>query len=76
MAFKMKGFKPHNMYDKQKAETHEEHLALKEKGYDHSPYKKRGLWDNIHAKRKRGGKMREKGDPGAPTEKAIRDSQT
>jgi hypothetical protein len=40
MAFKMKGFKPHDMYDKQKAETHKEHLALKEKGYEHSPYKK------------------------------------
>jgi len=75
MAFKMKGFKPHNMYDKQKAETHDEHLALKEKGYKHSPYKKRGLWDNIHAKKKRGETMRKKGDPGAPTEKAIRDSQ-
>ena len=99
MAFKMKGFKPHNMYDKQKAETHKEHLALKEKGYKHSPYKKmdalhngepgvqkedfeqfsamkkRGLWDNIHAKRKRGGKMRKKGDQGAPTDEAIRDSQ-
>jgi len=40
MAFKMKGFKPHNMYDKQKAETYDEHLALKEKGYKHSPYNK------------------------------------
>ena len=40
MAFKMKGFEPHNMYDKQYAETHKEHLALKEKGYKHSPYKK------------------------------------
>jgi|TARA_R110000744_G_scaffold365831_1_gene474717 hypothetical protein len=40
MAFKMKGFEPHNMYDAQKAETHKEHLALKEKGYKHSPYKK------------------------------------
>ena len=29
--------------------------------------KKRGLWDNIHAKRKRGGKMRKKGAKGAPT---------
>ncbi len=75
MAFKMKGFKPHNMYDKQRAETHDEHSELKEKGYKHSPYKKRGLWDNIHAKRKRGETMRKKGDPGAPTEKAIRDSQ-
>ena len=37
--------------------------------------KKKGLWDNIHAKRARGEKMRSKGDKGAPTEKAIRDSQ-
>ena len=42
--------------------------------------KKKGLWANIHAKRKRikagsGEKMRKKGDKGAPTEKAIRDSQ-
>ena len=37
--------------------------------------KKKGLWDNIHAKRKAGKKMRKKGDPGAPTEQAIRDSQ-
>ena len=40
MAFKMKGFKAHNMYDKQRAETYEEHVALKEKGYKHSPYNK------------------------------------
>ena len=40
-----------------------------------SPLDKRGLWDNIHAKRKRGEKMRKKGDPGAPTDKAIKDSQ-
>ena len=42
MAFKMKGFKPHNMYKTEKAETHKEHLALKDKGYDHSPYNKKG----------------------------------
>ena len=41
MAFKMKGFKPHNMYKTEKAETHKEHLALEEEGYDHSPYKKK-----------------------------------
>ena len=35
---------------------------------------KRGLYANIHAKRKRGGKMRDKGDEGAPTDKAFRDS--
>tara|TARA_R110002020_G_scaffold1766_1_gene8081 strand:+ start:2805 stop:3815 length:1011 start_codon:yes stop_codon:yes gene_type:complete len=41
MAFKMKGFKPHNMYKTERAETHKEHLSLKEKGYDHNPYKKK-----------------------------------
>lgn len=39
-----------------------------------------GLWDNIHAKRKRiaagsGEKMRKPGAKGAPTAKAIRESQ-
>ena len=42
--------------------------------------KNQGLWANIHAKRKRiakgsGEKMRKKGDKGAPTDKAIRQSQ-
>ena len=53
MSYKMKGFsgfgnspakkkfEPHNMYDKKKAETHKEHLALKKKGYSHSPLKKK-----------------------------------
>ena len=40
----------------------------------------RGLWANIHAKRERikrgsGERMRKPGEPGAPTAKAIRDSQ-
>jgi len=39
--FKMKGFKAHNMYDREFADTHEKHLALKEKGYKHSPYKQK-----------------------------------
>jgi len=73
---KKESFKPHNMYDKQKAETKKEHSELKEKGYGHSPIKKRGLWDNIHDKRKRGEKMRSKGDKGAPTEKALKESQS
>ena len=43
--------------------------------------KKPGLWANIHAKRKRiaegsGEKMRSPGDPGAPTAKAFKDSQS
>ena len=33
---------------------------------------RKGLWYNIHQKRKRGEKMRSKGDKGAPTEKAIK----
>lgn len=42
---------------------------------------KRGLWDNIHAKRKRikagsGEKMRKPGSKGAPTDAAIKASQT
>jgi hypothetical protein len=42
--------------------------------------KKPGLWANIHAKRKRiaegsGEKMRKPGSPGAPTEKALKQSQ-
>jgi len=36
---------------------------------------KKGLWYNIQQKRKRGEKMRSKGDAGAPTEKAIERSQ-
>ena len=33
---------------------------------------KMGLWANIHAKRKRGEKMRKKGAKGAPTNKAFK----
>jgi len=42
---------------------------------------KPGLWSNIHAKRKRiasgsGEKMRKPGSPGAPTNRAIKNSQS
>ena len=42
--------------------------------------KNQGLWANIHAKRKSiakgsGEKLRKKGSKGAPTDKAIRQSQ-
>jgi hypothetical protein len=40
-----------------------------------APMSKRGLWDNIHAKRKRGEKMRKKGAPGAPTDAAFKKAQ-
>ena len=33
---------------------------------------KKGLYANIHAKRKRGAKMRKKGQKGAPTDDAFR----
>ena len=36
----------------------------------------KGLWYNIHKKRESGRPMRKKGDPGAPTEEAMRRSQT
>ena len=50
----------------------QEMKILKRKDGSTSP---RGLWDNIRAKRKRGGKMRKKGEEGAPTEEAIKRSQ-
>ena len=34
-----------------------------------------GLWDNIHAKRARGERMRNKGDKGAPTDAAFKKAQ-
>lgn len=40
-----------------------------------APMGKRGLWDNIHAKRERGEKMRKKGAPGAPTDEAFKAAQ-
>jgi len=36
---------------------------------------KKGLWYNIHQKRKAGKPMRKKGAKGAPTAKAIKKSQ-
>ena len=35
----------------------------------------KGLWYNIHMKRKRGERMRKKGEKGAPTQDAIRSAQ-
>jgi len=35
----------------------------------------KGLWANIHAKRKRGERMRKKGEKGAPTPQAIAKAQ-
>lgn len=38
--------------------------------------KNKGLWHNIHMKRKRGEKMRKKGAPGAPTDADFKASQS
>ena len=35
-----KKFEPHNMYKTERANTKADHNRLKEKGYDHNPYKK------------------------------------
>jgi hypothetical protein len=43
-------------------------------GLDASELKKDGLYDNIHAKRERGGRMRSEGDAEAPTDKDFRDA--
>ena len=56
MAFKMKGFKAHNMYDKQEAKTEQQHLELKEKGYEHSPYKACWKSQKMVGTKKKGGR--------------------
>ena len=87
----MKGVKHYTEDGEYKGKTHkmdgEVHTGKKHsdssKVVSHKPFKmnpspfdaKKGLWANIHAKRKRGETMRSKGDEGAPTEKAIKDSQ-
>ena len=85
MAFKMKYKNLQGVIDELKGavKAHGRQAKVIEKHIDKmedSPMKKRGLWDNIHAKRKRikagsGEKMREPGDKGAPSAKDLRDSQ-
>jgi hypothetical protein len=85
MAFKMKYKNLQGVVDElrsavkahgKQADTIEKHIDEMED----SPMKKRGLWDNIHAKRKRieegsGEKMRKPGSKGAPTDEALKESQ-
>ena len=47
------------------ADTIEKHID----NMEGSPMKKRGLWDNIHAKRKRGESPAKPGDPDRPSKK-------
>lgn len=68
-------YKPHMMYGdgkSKKANTYEEHMSLKKKGWGHSKPKMKkggkpkGLWHNIHAKRKRGEAPAKPGDKDYP----------
>jgi hypothetical protein len=49
MAFKMKGFKAHNMYKKEIANTKSEHEALEKEGFGHSPYSKVDVYQDLEA---------------------------
>ena len=56
------------------ADTIEKHIDKMEES---SPLdKKKGLWANIHAKRKRGESPAKPGDKNYPTDKALKESQT
>ena len=62
---------------KKQAKKLDKHIDKMEDG---SPLDKRGLWDNIHAKRKRikagsGETMRKPGSKGAPSAQDLKDSQ-
>lgn len=52
-----------------------ENLKIKKLNRNNPP-EKRGLWYNIWKKKYSGKKMRKKGDEGAPTQEAIRRSQS
>ena len=61
------------------AKTIEKHIDKMEDS-EESPLDKKGLWHNIHAKRKRikagsGETMRKPGDKGAPSAKDLKESQ-
>ena len=55
---------------------YEAHLQSPKGKQEHgSPAQKKGLWANIHAKRKRGESPAQPGDKDYPTEKALKNSQ-
>jgi len=68
------GFVPASVKDKEFRGGPSRKSALNMLGIS-SPLNKRGLWDNIHAKRKRGEAPNKPGDKGYPTNKALKDSQ-
>ena len=47
----------------------------KSQDYGNNNEEKKGLWYNINQKRKRGEKMRKKGEKGAPTAAAMKSAQ-
>jgi hypothetical protein len=47
----------------------------KSQDYGNNNEEKKGLWHNINQKRKRGEKMRKKGEKGAPTAAAMKSAQ-
>jgi len=68
------GFRPDSVKDKEFRGGPSRKSALNMLGIS-NPLHKTGLWDNIHAKRKRGEAPNKPGDKGYPTDKAIKDSQ-
>jgi len=80
MAFKMKYKNLEEVVKQLKGavKAHGKQAEVIEKHIDEmkSPMKKRGLWDNIHAKRKRGEAPAKPGDKDYPTKEAIEKSQT
>jgi len=58
----------------QNPDDHIAYMRQKRKRKDCEEEKK-GLWHNIHQKRKRGEKMRKKGEKGAPTAAAMKSAQ-
>ena len=81
MAFKMKYKNLQGVVDElrnavkahsKQADTIEKHIDSMK---DNPPLKKRGLWDNIHAKRERGEAPNKPGDEGYPTKEAWKESQ-
>jgi len=61
---------------KKKEKVRRENMASKYHKTKSGKMAKKGLWYNIHQKRKRGEKMRKPGSKGAPTAKAFKRSQS
>ena len=79
-------YKPHYMYKGDKkvyAKKKEDHDKLNKQGYDHDDPKtkkieegKKGLWDNIHARRKKGLPPKKPGQEGYPKTLDIKEDMS